>query len=65
MLAKIASRNNVLWNIAKSKKKNIDKIEPMGDCSGKVWLGSSGILYCWPSIVEDISICMIDGSCAA
>ena len=31
------------------------KIGPIGDHSGKVWLGSSGILNLWPSIGTGVS----------
>ena len=53
MLAKIAARNRFSRNL-ESFKKYFYQIESIGDRSGKVWLGSSGISNSWPSIVTDL-----------
>ena len=52
MLVKIAARNH-FPGVLESKKKNYE-IGPIGDRSGKVWLGSSGILNFSLSIVTGL-----------
>ena len=52
MLAKIAAREIIFFSgKLKRSQKQICKVGPKGDRPGRVWLGSSGILNFWPSIV--------------
>ena len=54
MLAKIAVRNCFLPKFWKVEKIYTYKLGPIGDRSGKGWLGFSGISNFWPSIVTGL-----------